>query len=200
MFPSWVLKCLTPIYTWMWVHMHTHIHSWTWPKCFEFVLLYFINQRCWQISIFCVFSVVGLLSKEKDQTGCKPGVQMWLFRKTHSWGWLLYVLVAKIHSSVFNLAPLHHPHPCLISNGHHCGWLWYWNRKKEKPWEYMLAPQQAGEVVSNAIHYRRSTPFHIQVISARCIVSKTLTIYKSVAIILVIWVSGRTDIMSILII
>ena len=122
------------------------------------------------------------------------------FLEKHSWGWLLYVLVAKIHSSVFNLASLHHPHPCLISNGHHCGWLWYWNRKKEKPWEYMLAPQQSGEVVSNAIHYRRSTPFHIQVISARCIVSKTLIICTSVAIILVIWVSGRTDIMSILII
>ena len=63
----------------------------------------------------------------------------------------------------------------------------------------MLAPQQAGEVMSNAIHYRKSTPFHIQVISARYIVSKTLTFCTRVAIILVIWVSGRTDIMFILI-
>ena len=91
------------------------------------------------------------------------------------------------------------PSPLPHLKGHHCGWLWYWNRKKEKPWEYMLAPQQAGEVMSNAIHYRKSTPFHIQVISARYIVSKTLTICTRVAIILVIWVSGRTDIMFILI-
>lgn len=59
----------THIHTWMWIHMHTHIHSWTWPKSFEFVLLYFINQRCpANLHTLCVFCGLASCLGKKDQT------------------------------------------------------------------------------------------------------------------------------------
>lgn len=68
---------------------------------------------------------------------------MWLFRKTHSLARLLYVLVAKIHSSVLNSALIAHPSPPLPSAassqmattvvGFSIG-----TERRKKPWEYIF--------------------------------------------------------------
>lgn len=66
---------------------------------------------------------------------------MWLFRKTHSLAWLLYVLVAKIHSSVFNPASVFtSPLPPLP----HLKW--------PPPWLALVLEQKEGKTLR--IHIR----------------------------------------------
>lgn len=128
---------------------------------------------------------------------------MWLFRKTHSLAWLLYVLVAKIHSSVLNSALIAHPNPSPASSQMATtvvGFSIGTERRKSLENTY-LAPQQSGENGSNAFHCHMSTSLYICYFCRKyCLKNSHQCICTRVAIIPEVWISGRTGIMFSLIV